>query len=158
MLEVLFARAEQGTTFLRMTVCGLILGMLLHGATHLTRKAPGLTLLWDAGAALGLAACLFPVLLESGEGLRLYGLLGLCIGLALYWLGVGRAAQAVAAHVKIKRWEKQEIPPHPENYEQTKGRCGMPGGGRETNSVRSRKPGENRERRQRKGSDAACRK
>lgn len=122
MLEVLFARAEQGTTFLRMTVCGLILGVLLHGATHLSRRAPHLTLLWDAAAALGLAACLFPVLLESGEGLRLYGLLGLIIGLALYWTGVGRLAQTAASRLKKSRWKKQETPTPPENYQTTKRR------------------------------------
>ena len=59
-LEVLFAQASQGRTFLLMVLCG-------------------------AAMALG------QIILRSGEGLRLYGLLGLCIGASLYAAGVAPA-------------------------------------------------------------------
>ena len=82
-LEVLFAKAGQSRAFLLMMLLGaaLALGVQLAGLLH-RRNAwlgHGADLLCAAGLALGLGQ----ILLDSGEGLRLYGLLGLCIGGAL---------------------------------------------------------------------------
>ncbi len=87
-IELLFAKAAQGRTFLLMLLCGAALatGIQLAGCLH--RR----TALWGAAAdilcALGLALTLCQVLLQSGEGLRLYGLLGLCIGATVYTAGI----------------------------------------------------------------------
>lgn len=87
-LEVLFAQAHQGRTFLLMLLCGAVMGLLVHLTGYLHRFSP----LWGGAADLllasGLALALGWVLLQSGEGLRLYGLLGLCIGGALYASGL----------------------------------------------------------------------
>jgi len=87
-LEVLFAQAAQGRTFLLMVLCGaaLALGVQLAGCVH--RWKPWLGMAADLLCAVGLALALGQIILRSGEGLRLYGLLGLCIGAALYAAGI----------------------------------------------------------------------
>ena len=95
-LEVLFAAAGQTRTFLLMGLLGAALALLVHlgGCLHRQSRLLGMAadLLIAALFALGGAQ----IILGSGEGLRLYGLLGLCIGGALYlggfaplvdWLG-----------------------------------------------------------------------
>ncbi len=100
MLEVLFAQASQGRTFLQMVLCGaaLALGVLLSGRLH--RLHRGLGMAGDVFCAAGLAAAAGGILLESGEGLRLYGLLGLCIGGAL----------GIAGLSPLLRWMEGLIP------------------------------------------------
>lgn len=87
-LEVLFAQANQGRTFLLMLLCGAAMALLVHLAGYLHRVSA----LWGGAADLllasGLALALGGVLRQSGEGLRLYGLLGLLIGSALYASGL----------------------------------------------------------------------
>lgn len=87
-LEVLFAQAAQGRTFLLLTLCGaaLALGVQLAGFLH--RKNRWLGMGADLLCAAGLTLAAAHILLRSGAGLRLYGLLGLCIGAGLYTGGV----------------------------------------------------------------------
>ena len=82
-LEVLFAKAGQTRTFLLMVLlgCMLALGIQLAGLLH--RRSTWLGHGADLLCAAGLALTLGQILLGCGEGLRLYGLLGLCIGGAL---------------------------------------------------------------------------
>lgn len=99
-LEALFARAAQGRCFLFTAAGGLLLGAMLTLAGRLYRRgrlwgmaADGLTVLLFALLALGSAFL-------SGDGLRLYALLGLLLGAALWRSGIqpvldslGRALQ-----------------------------------------------------------------
>ena len=87
-IELLFAKAAQGRTFLLMLLCGGALACGVHVAGYLHRRATLWGTVADILCALGLALALCQVLLQSGEGLRLYGLLGLCIGAAMYTAGI----------------------------------------------------------------------
>ena len=88
-LEVLFAKASQGRTFLLMVLCGALLGLGVQLAGFLHRRSPFGGMAADVLLVLGLVLALCRILLQSGEGLRLYGLLGLCIGGTLYAAGIG---------------------------------------------------------------------
>ena len=79
-LELLFAQAHQGRTFLLMALCGCIASVaaLLAGRLHRRCRIAGI--LADVATALLLTLIAACILLRSGEGLRLYALLGLCIG------------------------------------------------------------------------------
>ena len=79
-LELLFAQANQGRTFLLMALCGCVAGIatVLAGRLHRWSKTAGL--LADGSIALLLTVSAAYILLRSGEGLRLYALLGMCIG------------------------------------------------------------------------------
>ena len=87
-LEVLFAQALQGRTFLLMVLCGAAMGLLAHLSSWLHGVKRWLGMTADLLCALALTLALGWILLHSGEGLRLYGLLGLCIGGALYAAGI----------------------------------------------------------------------
>ena len=90
-LELLFAKANQGRTFLLMVLLGsaLSLGVQLAGRLH--QRNPWLGLAADLLCAFSLALGAAQVLLLSGERLRLYALLGLCIGGAVYAAGIAPA-------------------------------------------------------------------
>ena len=102
-IELLFAKASQGRTFLLMVLLGaaLALGMQIAGLLH--RRWPWLGLIADLLCAFGLALGMVQILLASGEGLRLYGLLGLCIGGALYAAGVAPALGWVLAFLPANK-------------------------------------------------------
>lgn len=87
-LEVLFAQASQCRTFLLMVLCGaaLALSVQLAGSLHRVNRYLGLAA--DVLCALLLAVAAGWILLGCGEGLRLYGLLGGCIGCAAYAAGI----------------------------------------------------------------------
>lgn len=87
-LEVLFAKASQGRTFLLMLLCGAAMALLVHLCDFLHRVSRWAGMAADLLCAFALAAALGWILLRSGEGLRLYGLLGGCIGAALYAAGI----------------------------------------------------------------------
>lgn len=108
MLEVLFVHAEQGQTFLRMAVCGLIFGAALQLRTALRRRFRVMRGLWDLLPAAVLAGGSFAVMLESGEGVRLYGLLGLSIGLLLYLAGIWQPSEWIKKRMKNIHSQKQE--------------------------------------------------
>ena len=87
-LEVLFAQAGQTHTFLEMLLLGAVTAMAIHGCGALHRLHRGLGMAADVLCACGMAAGCGQILLHSGEGLRLYGLLGLLIGATLYAWGI----------------------------------------------------------------------
>ncbi|MBQ8202609.1 MAG: hypothetical protein IJZ74_12665 [Clostridia bacterium] len=95
-LEVLFARQEQGETFLLLMLCGVALGILtqLAGFLHRTNRMAGMAA--DVLCGVTLAAVLLGSALHAGSGLRLYALLGLCIGLALHAAGIAPIADKMA--------------------------------------------------------------
>lgn len=99
-LEVLFAQAGQGRTFLLMTLCGavLALGVQLSGLVFSRHRRAGMAA--DLLCVLGLTAALGQILLHSGGGLRLYGLLGLCIGAVLYQAGIAPGVRWLAARLR----------------------------------------------------------
>ena len=82
-LEVLFNQAGQGKAFLLMTLCGVLLGLFVQAAGRLHRREHLAGLAADALCAALLTAALGQTVLWTG-GLRLYALLGLCIGALLY--------------------------------------------------------------------------
>lgn len=90
-LELLFAKANQGRTFLLMVLLGAALALCVQLAGFLHRQWPWLGLAADLLCAFGLALGTAQILLFSGEGLRLYGLLGLCIGATVYTAGIAPA-------------------------------------------------------------------
>lgn len=91
-LEVLFAAAAQRRTFLLMGLLGAALALMIHLGGSLHRKSRLLGVAGDLLTAAIFSLAAAGILRHSGEGLRGYGLLGLCIGGALY---LGGAAPAV---------------------------------------------------------------
>ena len=69
-LEVLFAKAAQGQTFLLLMLCGVVVGSLMQLAGLLHRVHRLLGLGADLLCAVVLAASAAHILLRSGEGLR----------------------------------------------------------------------------------------
>ena len=103
-LEVLFAQAAQGRTFLLMTLCGAVMALLVQLAGFVHRRSRFLGMGADLLCAAALALTMGHILLRSGAGLRLYALLGLCIGAGLY---AGGLAPVVGwAGGKITRRQK----------------------------------------------------
>ncbi len=99
-IELLFAKASQGRTFLLMVLCGAVcaLGVQLAGSLHRRGRLPGMAA--DALCVIALTLALCRILLQSGEGLRLYGLLGLCIGGALYAAGLAPAVRWISTGIR----------------------------------------------------------
>ena len=99
-LEALFARAAQGQAFLLLAGGGVALGALLQlaGALHRVWRMAGLAadVLW----VLGAAALVLYTVFQAGTGLRLYALLGLLTGLALYRAGVQPLVSAAARRMQ----------------------------------------------------------
>ena len=102
-LEVLFAAAGQRRTFLLMGLLGAAVALLIHLGGSLHRVSRPLGMVADLLTAIGFALAAAWVILCSGEGLRLYGLLGLCIGGALYLGGLAPAVE----------WVKKRLPRRP---------------------------------------------
>ena len=92
-LEVLFAAAGQRRTFLLMALLGAAVSLLIHLGGSLHRFSRPLGMVADLLTAIGFALAAAWIILGSGEGLRLYGLLGLCIGGTLYLGGVAPAVE-----------------------------------------------------------------
>lgn len=123
-LEVLFARSMQVQAFLMLTAAGMALGAAVHLAGWLHRLSKPLGLLADLLCAAWVTGAAAYVALLTGSGLRLYGLLGLCVGAALYAWGAGpviRAAAKLAAKTfpahAGKRGHHAESSVHGENAE-----------------------------------------
>lgn len=88
-LEVLFAQQEQAATFLRMVLLGAAFALCV-GICGVPRRRRGVSGVAEVVAAMLLTGAAMLVLLRSGEGLRLYALLGLLLGAALYETGLRR--------------------------------------------------------------------
>lgn len=88
-LEVLFAQQEQAATFLRMVLLGAAFA-LCFTISGVWRRKRALSDAADVMAAMLLMGAALLVLLHSGEGMRLYALLGLLLGAALYEAGLRR--------------------------------------------------------------------
>ncbi len=99
-----FETAGQARCFLLLWEAGFIAAMLYDGFRFLrSRCARPLGAVWDFLWCLCLSACCALALAAGGErALRLYALLGLCCGAAVYRLGPRAACAAIkkrtAAH------------------------------------------------------------
>lgn len=99
-IELLFAKASQGRTFLLMVLLGAALSLVVQLAGFLHQQKPWLGLVGDLLCALGLALGMAQILITSGEGLRLYGLLGLCIGGVVYAAGIAPGISWIIRHLQ----------------------------------------------------------
>lgn len=106
-LEVLFNQASQGKAFLLMVLCGVLLGLCVRTAGLLHRREHLAGLAADALCAALLTAALGQTVLWTG-GLRLYALLGLCIGGLLY---LGCAAPLTRLGEKHRAQRESPKPP-----------------------------------------------
>ena len=100
MMEQLFAQQGQGRVFLAMLLGGLVVAGLAHGATLARRTFPLLAVAGDLLVALALLAVLLCPVLYMETPLRLYGLLGVVLGAALYAAGVMPVTEALLRRVK----------------------------------------------------------
>ena len=103
-MSKLFLIPHQGNVFLTVLCVGLALGGVWQLLTCLRRHYPRAALLWDALFALSLLGALLATLLKwREEQLRLYALLGLCLGSALYLAGPGSLIRAICRRIKNSR-------------------------------------------------------
>ena len=112
MLENLFAQAGQEQTFLYLTAGGFALGLLMQLSGALRRVGRVAGLMGDVFTALAAGTLLLWVLVRFGGGLRAYGLLGLLLGLLLYYAGASRLVSALGAGV-ARLWRKMKKTPSP---------------------------------------------
>lgn len=112
MLENLFAQAGQEQAFLWLTAGGFGLGLLMQLSGALRRVGRVAGLMGDVFTALAAGTLLLCVLVRFGGGLRAYGLLGLLIGLLLYWAGASRLVSALGAGV-ARLWRRMKKTPSP---------------------------------------------
>lgn len=102
-LEVLFAREAQGEAFLLLMCVGVLLAGMVHLAGALHRHASWLGMAADVLCGAAMAAALLGIALRTGAELRLYALLGLLIGAALYASGVKPLVQCFARTIENLR-------------------------------------------------------
>lgn len=104
MIEQLFAQQGQPQAFLAMLLGGLALGGAAQLNAAICRRWPRLSVPADVLLALGLLAVLVFPAMALDTPLRLYGLLGLTLGAAVYAAGIAPLAAAVG----------RKIFPHPQ--------------------------------------------
>jgi len=107
-LEMLFARAAQGRIFLLVAACGVALGLLLTGAGALYRTSRAAGMAADLLCALLGAAAVLAAAFLSGDGLRLYALLGLLLGVLLCRAGLCPLAGGILRGAKKVFGKRQE--------------------------------------------------
>ena len=112
MLENLFAQAGQEQAFLWLAAEGFGLGLLMQLSGALRRVGRVAGLMGDVFTALAAGTLLLWVLVRFGGGLRAYGLLGLLLGLLLYYAGASRLVSALGAGV-ARLWRKMKKTPSP---------------------------------------------
>ena len=100
MMEKLFALQHQRETFLLLCAGGFALGLVIDLTRIARRMGRMAALAGDVLAALALFALLAYASLRSGEGLRLYGLLGAALGAAVYLAVVSRALRGACCQMK----------------------------------------------------------
>ncbi len=116
-MERLFEIPRQGEVFLLLLGSGVLLGALWQGLGFLRRRLPRCGAVWDVLFALSLGGTLLLALLRWREQrLRLYALLGVCLGAALYLAGPGAAVDALFALslggtllLALLRWREQRL-------------------------------------------------
>lgn len=101
-LEVLFARQGQSRAFLQLCCLGMAAGMLLHLSVGVHRRSRLLGAVLDVLGCLLMAAAAALVLMRSGIGIRLYGVLGLVIGILLYVAGMMQVLRLAARLIHRK--------------------------------------------------------
>lgn len=106
-LEVLFAQQGQAESFLWMVLCGLA-GALLLSLGGLWKKSKWLRTVWDVLLVALMTLAVALVLLRGGEGLRLYALLGLALGVVLYEAGLYPLMHQVTGMLR-KRFVKKVV-------------------------------------------------
>lgn len=107
-LELLFARAGQGQSFLLLAAGGAVWGLLLQLAGALRRMWRPLGMAADVLCALAAGAMLWWAAFRSGSGLRGYALLGLLTGLTLEWAGLRPLLSGMARAVQKLFLRRQE--------------------------------------------------
>ncbi len=107
-LEALFAREAQGRIFLLLLAGGLLLGAMLTLAGWLNRRCRPLGMAADVACALLAAGMALSAAFLAGDGLRLYALLGLLLGVALQRAGIQPLADALTATVQKLFCKRQE--------------------------------------------------
>ena len=112
MLENLFAQAGQEQAFLWLTAGGFGLGLLMQLSGALRRVGRVAGLMGDVFTVLAVGTLLLWVLVRFGGGLRAYGLLGLLMGLLLYFAGASRLVGALGAGV-ARLWRRMKKTPSP---------------------------------------------
>lgn len=88
MLETLFARTGQTQAFLFLTGCGFLFSALSHLCSPLRRTHPILGTAADLSCCTLLGMLLLRILIFFGDGVRVYGFLGLMVGALLYFSGL----------------------------------------------------------------------
>ena len=112
MLENLFAQAGQEQAFLWLTAGGFGLGLLMQLSGALRRVGRVAGLMGDVFTVLAVGTLLLWVLVRFGGWLRAYGLLGLLLGLLLYYAGASRLVSALGAGV-ARLWRRMKKTPSP---------------------------------------------
>lgn len=112
MLETLFARAGQTQAFLCLAGCGFLLGALWHLCGLLHPAHPALGAAADLGCCALLGMMLWWDLLIFGDGVRLYGLLGLMLGALMYLAGLRPVVNACLRLMRklLKRLQRSPAP------------------------------------------------
>lgn len=109
---------------MRLCVCGLLLGAALQLSGLLHRHKPWLGSVWDAVWSAALTLAVTAVMLLSGGGVRLYGLLGLILGAAVYGAGLRRLFSALGSALHNfygkRRAHRQETADERRNTNDTK--------------------------------------
>lgn len=112
MLETLFARAGQTQAFLSLAGCGFLFGALCHLFSPLRRTRPVPGAAADLFCCLLLGVLLWRDLIVFGDGVRLYGLLGLIAGALLYFSGLQPVVNAFLRLMRklLKRLQSSAAP------------------------------------------------
>lgn len=112
MIEQLFARQGQEQAFLAMVLSGLVLGVAAQVCAWARRRWRRTAVVLDVCLALLLLAALMTPLMLLDTPLRLYALLGLTLGAALWAAGIApivSAAVRKSARLRRKSGEQGRI-------------------------------------------------
>lgn len=100
MIEQLFAQQGQGKAFLVMLAGGMAVAALFHITTFVRKRWRFLAIPGDISVALALLTVLLMPFVTMDTPLRLYGLLGVALGAALYAAGMAPMAESLLRRVK----------------------------------------------------------
>ena len=100
MMERLFAVQQQSSVFLLMLLCGIVLAFVLDMVRYARMAVRRGKMLLDVLPALALLASMLQAMAAGYETMRLYSLLGLVLGAAVYAAGL---APVVALTVRAMK-------------------------------------------------------